>query len=602
MSDPKKCLLPVVWPLLAVLTALTGCSDDHHDRFRHDRDRPPQRYEGRDDDRYERQRDRDRDERRRHDDRDDRRRRDDDDERRREDGSDRDRRSGIPAQPSTIALAAFVLAEEAPYLVENRGPIHEAFAGPVVFDPTPGLVVSRPPPAPINEIPPDQCPEGDDVSWISGYWGWDDDRSDFIWVSGIWRNMPPDRQFVPGYWREVQGGHQWVSGFWQIRRAETVQYLPSLPESLENGPVGAPPQPDYVWVPGVWVWRQPTYLWRPGHWIAPRYNWVWIPDHYTWTPNGYVFVSGYWDHVVARRGVLFAPIHVPPRVLALRDSVYSPDVVVNVSLLIGDLFARPSYSHFYFGDYYDRACFRSGIYPVFAFHNSRYGYDPIFARHLATQHLAPTEFTQRLRDEYRYRRDHPEARPPRTYAEVQQMTARHDIDFRVRNQLAAIESLSHAVKRSDLPFRFKSVPQDRIKEYRQIIAQTREYKDQRKHWETRKSDATPTGPLPTPTIRTAEPKKEPSRDRIAPKPGREQPAPSLKRQTSTPPAQPAKAEAGQRSPDQPTQVPLKKSPLVSRSRTLLEILKTPPAKPKASAPDPKVKPGTRSVKRHEPQE
>jgi len=64
-----------------------------------------------------------------------------------------------------------------------------------------------------------------------------------------------------------------------------------------------------------------------------------------------------------------------------------------------DLFARPRYDHFYFGDYYDRAFFRSGIYPVVSFHNSRYGYDPVFARYVATQRMAPAEFTQRLRDD-----------------------------------------------------------------------------------------------------------------------------------------------------------------------------------------------------------
>lgn len=33
-------------------------------------------------------------------------------------------------------------------------------------------------------LPPDQKPEGDDVAWIPGYWAWDDERNDFLWVSG----------------------------------------------------------------------------------------------------------------------------------------------------------------------------------------------------------------------------------------------------------------------------------------------------------------------------------------------------------------------------------------------------------------------------------
>src|SRR5262245_12006256 len=63
--------------------------------------------------------------------------------------------------------------------VQTRGPVHEAFAGIVAFNPTPGIVVTKAPPQPIEEIPPQEKPQGDNVTWIPGYWGWDDDRSDF---------------------------------------------------------------------------------------------------------------------------------------------------------------------------------------------------------------------------------------------------------------------------------------------------------------------------------------------------------------------------------------------------------------------------------------
>src|SRR4051812_6022315 len=62
----------------------------------------------------------------------------------------------------------------------TRGMVHEAFAQPTVFDPKPGMVVTRKPPDPVEEMPPDEKPEGGDVSWIPGYWAWDTDRSDFI--------------------------------------------------------------------------------------------------------------------------------------------------------------------------------------------------------------------------------------------------------------------------------------------------------------------------------------------------------------------------------------------------------------------------------------
>ena len=90
--------------------------------------------------------------------------------------------------------------------VMARGPVHEAFAEVAIRSPRPSPVVDKQPPNPIEEMPPDQKPEGANVVWLPGYWAWDDDRSDFIWVSGIWRDLPPDRQWVAGYWNQVEGG------------------------------------------------------------------------------------------------------------------------------------------------------------------------------------------------------------------------------------------------------------------------------------------------------------------------------------------------------------------------------------------------------------
>src|SRR5438045_2840818 len=82
--------------------------------------------------------------------------------------------------------------------VLTRGPIHEAFAFSVAVESKPGPIVTKTPPQPLEELPPDEKPEGEDVQWIPGYWFWDDERSDFIWVSGSWRVPPPNMQWVPG--------------------------------------------------------------------------------------------------------------------------------------------------------------------------------------------------------------------------------------------------------------------------------------------------------------------------------------------------------------------------------------------------------------------
>src|SRR3990172_8388766 len=160
--------------------------------------------------------------------------------------------------------------------VLTRGPVHEAFAEAVTFEPEPGVIVARAPGELIDEIAPEQRPEGVNVAWISGYWGWDDERNDFLWISGTWRSVPPGRQWVSGYWRPIGGGFQWVAGYWADADIEEIEYLPEPPDMIEEVAVN-PPSPDYTWFPGVWVWQRTGYSWRPGYWSELRADWVWVP-------------------------------------------------------------------------------------------------------------------------------------------------------------------------------------------------------------------------------------------------------------------------------------------------------------------------------------
>ncbi len=224
--------------------------------------------------------------------------------------------------------------------VLTRGPVHEAFAETVTFDPEPGMVVPKAPPAAIEELPPEQKPEGANVTWIPGYWGWDDERSDFLWVSGVWRALPPGRQWVPGYWGNSGRAFQWTSGYWADANMSDVEYLPEPPDTVEAGPNIAAPSADSSWLPGCWVWRQNRYAWRPGFWATVQPNWVWIPDHYMWAPRGYVFVDGYWDRPIDRRGVLFAPVQFNASVYSRPGFSYSPTTVIDLSVFTNHLFLR----------------------------------------------------------------------------------------------------------------------------------------------------------------------------------------------------------------------------------------------------------------------
>ncbi|MFH1746149.1 MAG: YXWGXW repeat-containing protein [Planctomycetota bacterium] len=298
--------------------------------------------------------------------------------------------------------------------IMGRGPIHEAFAAPVVFDPEPGLFVYSPPPESIEEMPPDERPEGNFV-WIGGYWSWDDEDGDYLWVSGIWRDVPPGRQWVPGYWRQSPKGYQWISGYWMATASNVVEYLPLPPASIEVGPSSEPPTPGHTWIPGCWVWHETRYVWRPGYWIVYQPDWVWVPASYVWTPGGCLFVDGYWDYAPVRRGVLFAPVRMSRVVYSQPAFVYSPHVVIDVDLAVGHFFARPRVRHYYFGDYYAREYVAAGIYPSFAFHYSRYGYDPIYAREVIVHRAVDPGWDLSIRADFFQRREKVELRPVRTY-------------------------------------------------------------------------------------------------------------------------------------------------------------------------------------------
>jgi hypothetical protein len=311
--------------------------------------------------------------------------------------------------------------------VLTRGPVHEAFAETITFDPQPGIVVPKAPPAAIEEVPPLQRPEGGNVSWIPGYWGWDDERNDFLWISGIWRALPPSRQWEPGYWGQSRQGVQWTS---------------------------AATSPDQNWLPGCWVWQQNRYAWRPGYWAAGNQDWDWVPDHYVWTPSGYVFVDGYYDYSVPRRGVLFAPVYFDGGLRNGRGFTYSPSIVIDPGVFVSHLFLRPGYGHYYFGDYYGSNYSDAGFSPWFSYQSSRRGYDPIYANQ-RWQHRQDRGWENRTASNFRQFRDNADTRPPHTWAAQKTLEAR--TAGLNKNRHAVATSFDELAQRKDNGQRFQPV-------------------------------------------------------------------------------------------------------------------------------------------------
>jgi hypothetical protein len=321
--------------------------------------------------------------------------------------------------------------------VEARGPVHEAYAEPSESRPEPTIVAPKQPPDPINEIPPDQKPADEHVVWIPGYWGWDDDAKDYLWISGFWRVAPPKRQWVPGNWQQVEGGWQWTPGFWAPENLEQVDYLPAPPPSLDEGPSTAAPDEDSIYSPGTWVYRERRYYWRPGFWVPFRAGWVWIPAHYIWSPIGYVFIDGYWDRPLAERGLLFAPVRIH-RDLLVADWVYVPSYCVQPDFLLSAFFVRPGYCHYYFGDWFEDGYRKRGFVTWLDFRIGRDSFDPNFAyyRHA----FGDRSWEQNMRAFYdgRFKGDIP--RPPRTL--VQQNTVIKDITVNKTQNVAVSKNIN----------------------------------------------------------------------------------------------------------------------------------------------------------------
>lgn len=359
--------------------------------------------------------------------------------------------------------------------VLTRGPVHEAFGQPTVFNPKPGLGITKKPPQPVEELPPDEKPEGDNVAWLGGYWSWDEDKNDFMWVSGFWRMLPPGRQWIPGYWNEDGGQYQWVSGYWasaEQKEEQIIQQPP--PESLEQGAPPTAPTQEHIWSPGTWVYRDTRYLWRPGYWIAGQPGWSWVPASYSWTPGGYIFVDGYWDWSIRRRGILFAPCYFDYAVCYRPGFVYRPAVCLDIDVITPHFFCRPAYGHYYFGDYYATSYLNIGITPWFNFTYARgprfYSSDFVYYENYYRR--SNPNWRVDIRVNYERYRDNVNLRPARTFVTQQTVINNitvNNINKTNVNNMALAKPLktytTNLNKNTDSPFKVERINENRAREF-----------------------------------------------------------------------------------------------------------------------------------------
>lgn len=387
------------------------------------------------------------------------------------------------------AFAQEAEQEDVQYL--TRGPVHEAFAESVSFDPVAGMIISTAPPEAIEELPPEQQLDGENVTWIGGYWTWDDDENDFIWISGIWRNIPPGRQWVPGYWSDVDGGrYQWTSGYWTDSEQTEVSYVSTAPpRNIDAGPNIEAPSADHSWIPGNWVWVNTRYAWTPGYWAPQRVNWTWVPSRYNWSRRGYVYVDGYWDYAVARRGVLFAPVSFRNRYYARPNYYFTPSIVVGLNVFSDHLFVRPRCGHYYFGDYYAPRYRESGFHASFSWHSGHRGYDPIYA-YDRWDHRSDRNWERRRSEDFNYYRDNENARPPRTWAAMRDYREDRFNDGRNR---AYASPLSGYAKDNKGGQKFRRLEENDRKKFVSQRQETNKFKQERRSMETKGNVASASG-------------------------------------------------------------------------------------------------------------
>ena len=310
-----------------------------------------------------------------------------------------------------FAQEPITLAESRDLEILGRGPIHEAFAQPAAATPKATVVVKKKPPEPIDELPPDTRPEGANVSWIPGYWAFDEERSDFIWVSGFWRNVPPGMVWTFGYWTVSEENYSWAPGYWSQPVATQV-YYPPPPEPVAEALAPAPNEESFF-VAGTWIHRDSRYQWRPGYWSAYRPGWLWTHPRYTWTPSGYVFADGYWDHDFSRRGVLFAPAYFGSGYWDTHRS-YSPAYALATDSLVGSLFIQPNANSYYFGDYYAPSYARLGFTPWIDYRHRGFYADPAWL-YYRWQNRDTPRWEEQMRASYAARQRGESPVPPRRF-------------------------------------------------------------------------------------------------------------------------------------------------------------------------------------------
>ena len=180
------------------------------------------------------------------------------------------------------------------------------------------------------------------------------------------------------------------------------------------------PAADQVYSPGCWVYVERQYRWRPGFWVKCRPNYVYVPAHYNWTPAGCVFIDGFWDYEVQRRGLLFCPIRFTANVWTRPGWRFEPRFIVYPEVLLGALFVRPDYHRYCFGDYFGPSYVSHGFIPWVDYRLRTNIAETLFHQMAFLTRGVEANWARDMHKLYDDRRVGLAPRPPRSFAEQAQ--------------------------------------------------------------------------------------------------------------------------------------------------------------------------------------
>ena len=340
--------------------------------------------------------------------------------------------------------------------------MHEAFAEVVQYDPAPGIAVAKQPPKPIEAVAPQQKPEGEGYQWIGGYWGWDEDRSDFLWISGVWRIPPPEDAVGARLLGRNRGplavGFRLLGPRLASPRASRSSTCPRHRPPWRPAPAARPPPTTTSGARLLGLAPEPLPVANPLLGPGPDFLGV-DPLALRVDAQRLRLRAGPLGLHLAASRVSFCPVYFHRPIYLHAGYRFVPSVVIYGNVLHQHLFCRPQYGHYYFGDYY--ASLRAvGHLPWFSLYHSRRPasrFTPITAGISATG--SPTGSTQ-VHRWHRYHRDNEHARPLHTLDDIRRVASHsnHDGGRGHRPMVGSLDEQRHGDR---FPVRLERLTHDR---------------------------------------------------------------------------------------------------------------------------------------------